>query len=90
VIVSLPGSTDKSGGPYRKPRADVYTVLLAVALVALLIGILCLYLEMKAYDWKIRGGPSVMRPAASAIAFDSPAAMRPAPHVPPAAFLASG
>ncbi len=60
--MSLPTSSQPSGqptGPYRKPRADVYTVLLILALVAILLTILCLSGEMKMYDWKSKGGPSV-------------------------------
>ncbi len=52
-------SSSTAGGPYRKPRADLYTVLLAIALVALLLGILCLYLLMKEYQFKYKGGPTV-------------------------------
>ncbi len=38
-----------SGGPYRKPRADIYTLMLALALVAIVIGCICLYLEVADY-----------------------------------------
>ena len=48
-------SNNHSGGPYRKPRADLYTVLLMLALIAILLAILCLYLEMKIYDFKFKG-----------------------------------
>ena len=34
---------------YRKPQADLYTILLAMALVAVLVAILFLYLFMKTY-----------------------------------------
>jgi hypothetical protein len=34
---------------YRKPRADMYTVLLAIALVALIVGVVFLYLETAPY-----------------------------------------
>jgi hypothetical protein len=44
---------------YRKPEADLYTVLLVIALIAVLIGILFLYLEMGTYDFKFQGGPAV-------------------------------
>ena len=57
--MSSAGSKKKSGGPHRKPRADIYTVLLALALVALLLAIVCLYFEMDAYEFKIKGGPMV-------------------------------
>lgn len=62
--MSLPSSTDGLT-PYRKPRPNVYTVLLGIALAALLIGILCLYLEMEAYEWKFKGGPNVSVPSAA-------------------------
>ena len=50
-------SNSPSGGPYRKPRADIYTVLLVLALVALIVGIVMLWLEMDLYQWKFSGGP---------------------------------
>ena len=46
-------------GPHRKARPDFYTVLLVLALVAVLVAILFLWLEMKAYDYKSTGGPPV-------------------------------
>lgn len=49
----------KPGGPYRKPRADVFTMLLLISLVALILGIICLYAEMKAYQWEFKGGPTI-------------------------------
>jgi hypothetical protein len=52
-------SARKSGGPHRKPRADLYTVLLALALIAILLAILCLYFENKMYNWDYKGGPTV-------------------------------
>ncbi len=57
--MSPAASAKKTGGPYRKPRADVYTVLLIIAMIALLVGILCLWAEMDAYEWKLKGGPRV-------------------------------
>ena len=42
----------------RKPKADLYTALLALALVALLVAILFLYLYMGLYEFKIKGGPT--------------------------------
>jgi len=57
--VSPRRSSSTTGGPYRKPRANLYTALLAIALVALLLGILCLYLELNDYQWKFKGGPTV-------------------------------
>ncbi len=50
-------SNNSSGGPYRKPRADLYTVLLILALIAILLAIICLYLEMKMYDFEFKGAP---------------------------------
>ena len=42
----------KYTGPYRKPRADIYTVMLLLALFAILLGILCLYFEMDMYGFE--------------------------------------
>jgi hypothetical protein len=47
-----------AAGAHRKPKPDLYTVLLAIALVAVLIGILFLYLEMSDYKFDLKGGPS--------------------------------
>jgi hypothetical protein len=72
-MISSPASSSgrKPGGPYRKPRADLYTVLLALALIAILLGIVCLYFENDTYDWDYTGGPTV--------SILSPAAFAPAP-----------
>jgi len=44
-----------SGGVYvKKPKADVYTAMLFVALVALIVGIFALCKEMERYDWKYK------------------------------------
>lgn len=40
-------STSGGGGPTRKPRADVYTMLLLLALGAVIIACLLLYLDVK-------------------------------------------
>lgn len=37
-----------------KPKANIYTVLLALSLSAVLIGCLCLYLEMNAYNFELK------------------------------------
>ena len=64
-------SDKKPGGPYRKPQADVFTVLLMLALIAILLGILFLYFENAMYEWDYQGGPT-----ASALC-PSPLALRP-------------
>jgi hypothetical protein len=38
----------------------LYTALLVIALVAVLLGILFLYLEMDFYEFKIKGGPPLV------------------------------
>jgi hypothetical protein len=51
---------------YRKPRADIYTLLLVVALLALILGTAALWMTMKeGYDYKLNGGPGQrwLRPA---------------------------
>ena len=42
----------KYTGPYRKPRADIYTIMLLLALFAILLGILCFHFEMDMYDFE--------------------------------------
>ena len=37
-----------------KPPANIYTVLLVISFVAVLIGCLCLYLEMSAYNFEFK------------------------------------
>ncbi len=44
---------------YRKPRADVYTVLLVVALLIIVLATVFLWMSMKEYDYMIKGGPTV-------------------------------
>jgi hypothetical protein len=60
VTVSQAKSTDKPGGTYRKPRADFYTLLLVIALLAILVSILFLYLHMQAYNFELKGPPMAM------------------------------
>ncbi|MBN1590468.1 MAG: hypothetical protein JW888_13215 [Pirellulales bacterium] len=48
-------------GPYRKPQADIYTVLLALALAAVIVATIFAYLETADYkDNKYRGAPNVV------------------------------
>lgn len=37
-----------------KPKADIYTVMLALSFVAIVIACICLYAEMKAYDMVLK------------------------------------
>jgi hypothetical protein len=47
-------------GPYRRPQADIYTALLAIALVAVLLATIFAYLETSEYgEQKYRGAPPV-------------------------------
>lgn len=50
-------SNDAAGGTYRKPRADLYTILLVIALLAILTAILFLYLHMQSYNFELKGSP---------------------------------
>ena len=58
--MSKPRAASKPARPHRKPRADIYTALLALALVALIIGIVCLYFELDIYGFKRDAAPHVM------------------------------
>lgn len=56
--MSPPDSTESRPGIYvQKPKPDVYTVLLAIALVAILVAILCLVLELREYGGQIKPPP---------------------------------
>lgn len=71
-----------------KPKSDVYTVMLVIAFLALTLGIICLVLEMDAYNWEYKGppagggapgaaswlAPSDGTPRGSAVALHSPVA----------------
>ena len=58
--MSRADSTDSPRGVYvQKPKADIYTVLLAIALVAILIACLLLFLEVRAYNYDFRTGRSI-------------------------------
>ena len=52
---------------YRKPRADIYTLLLSIALIALILASVALWMVMNQYNKEIKGGPPVVlsRPARS-------------------------
>ena len=54
-----PKSDDESAAPqfYRKPRADVFTVMLIIALLAILLATVVLWMVMSTYEYKIKGGP---------------------------------
>jgi hypothetical protein len=53
VTVSQPDSesTRPAGILVRKPTASIYTVLLGIAVAALALGSLFLFLELLSYDW---------------------------------------
>jgi hypothetical protein len=56
----LPRKSNDTGEVlYRKPRANVYTAMLLIALLALVLGIVALYMEMAQYKFEFRRAPSV-------------------------------
>lgn len=57
--MSQAGSDDASAGFYRKPHADLYTMLLLVAFLALAIGTVFLYLDTAEYGPTPPGEPNV-------------------------------
>lgn len=62
-------SSNSPRAPYRKPRADIYTVLLSLALVAILVGLTFLALELDLYNWDSKSAPSP--PPIGVVAADS-------------------
>ena len=62
--MSLQDSNLSNPVRYRKPKADVYTLLLGIALVALIIACIFAYLEIKDYGAQpFSGAPSAVVPA---------------------------
>ena len=71
---AAPASSQAASQEYRKPRADVYTVLLVVALMIIVLATVALWMTMKDNDYMIKGGPPMPvwhRPAAGTT-LDSP------------------
>jgi len=49
-----PAPAQPRGVIVEKPKANIYTVMLILALVALLVGCFCLAGEMSAYNWEFK------------------------------------
>jgi hypothetical protein len=68
--VSSPISTSSNDEvvAYRKPRPDVFTVMLVVALLAIVFSIILLYAHMRQdFDMKFKGGPTPMAAASAPV-----------------------
>ena len=67
--MSTPGYGDSGRGVYvEKPKSNIYTVLLAVALFALIVASIFLAIENSRYEWD-RKAPNAS--AAGSTAFDA-------------------
>lgn len=64
--MSTTNSTDKPS-VYRPAGPDVYTVLLVIALLAIIVSCVFLYLYMADYGFKIKGGPVAAVGAAASV-----------------------
>jgi hypothetical protein len=53
--VSPLDSTNPQGVVVQKPKSDIYTTMLFLALIAIIIACLCLWLEMRSYNMDIKG-----------------------------------
>lgn len=38
----------------QKPKANIYTAMLAISLVAIIVGCICLAAELNAYNWDVK------------------------------------
>jgi hypothetical protein len=65
-------NSNNQPGYTRKPSADIYTLLLIMALVALLVGIVYLHLEMQVYNYKSATGMATFRSEASVAMLHAP------------------
>lgn len=73
--MSLPDSTDPGRGVVvHKPKADIYTVLLGIALAAILMAITFLCLELSRYNWDVKANGA--KAVGLAPAVSSPATVR--------------
>jgi hypothetical protein len=62
-----------NSGPYRKPQADIYTLLLLLSLVAVIMATVLLYLETKDYGSPPhKGAPSVSMSTSRELRVESP------------------
>jgi hypothetical protein len=62
------GSTDRGPGiAVQKPRPDIYTVLLGLALTAILLAIICLVLELGRYGWDYKAASVRLSMSAPAV-----------------------
>ena len=53
---AAPAARPTRGVVVEKPKANIYTVLLVLAFAAILIGCICLYAEMNAYEFNLKAG----------------------------------
>ena len=51
---SDPYSTTPAPIEPKRPMFDVYTAMLLIAFLALVVGVICLAVEMNRYDWQIK------------------------------------
>ena len=68
AAASRPG---RPGAAYRRPQPDLYTLLLTMALLAIVIAIVFLCMEMSLYEFQFKNGPPVAMMAAWRAAFGS-------------------
>ena len=54
AAASAPAPAATRGVVVEKPQANIYTCLLIVSFVAIVIGCICLYAEMNAYEFNIK------------------------------------
>ncbi len=67
------GNPEGRGVFVRKQRANVYTVMLVIALVEILVGCLFLYLQMNAYHFQVKVPPNALFSYNAPAAVSSPA-----------------
>ena len=53
-LASQSPDSSQRGVIVEKPKANIYTVLLLLSLIAISVGCICLWLEMKEYNLEIR------------------------------------
>ncbi|MGD9644615.1 MAG: hypothetical protein AB7U73_02820 [Pirellulales bacterium] len=59
--MSPPESIDRPAGPSAKAKPDIYFMMLVLSFLALVIGTVCLILEVRSYNWDIKGTGAQVR-----------------------------
>lgn len=58
----------QQGVVVQRPKFDIYSMLLLISFLAILIGCLCLALELNRYDWNFKATTAMLQNGGSSLA----------------------